>query len=81
MGQSISVAGQTRRHSLFESFANIAIGYWIAVAAQYAIFPLFGVHIPLASNLAIGLCFTAVSLLRSFALRRAFNFWSVSRAR
>jgi hypothetical protein len=66
--------GQSRRYSLFESVANIAIGYFVAVAAQVAIFPIFGIHVPLHSNLAIGGLFTLVSLARSYALRRLFNW-------
>lgn len=64
---------QSRAGSLVESLANIAIGYGVAVASQCAIFPLFGIHIPLQDNLIIGLFFTAVSLVRSYALRRFFN--------
>lgn len=64
---------QTRRGSLIESIANVVIGYWIAVAAQLVIFPLFGVRASMAQNLGIGLAFTAVSLVRSYALRRLFN--------
>ncbi len=52
---------------------NVAIGYGVSVAAQLAIFPAFGISIPLHSNLAIGGCFTVVSLVRSYALRRFFN--------
>ncbi len=64
---------QTKRHSAFEAVANVAIGYGVAVASQVAIFPLFGIHIPLADNLLIGLWFTAISIVRSYALRRLFN--------
>jgi len=66
---------QTRRQSLIESIANILLGYGVAIAAQLAIFPIFGVRLPLADNLAIGAFFTVVSLIRSYALRRAFNRW------
>lgn len=64
---------QSRRASLAESLANIAIGYCVAIATQVAIFPLFGIHIGLASNAAIGALFTLVSLVRSYALRRLFE--------
>lgn len=65
---------QSRLGSFLESLANVAIGYGIAVGAQLAIFPLFGVVIPLSSNLAIGIIFTLVSLVRSYLLRRLFNY-------
>ncbi len=65
---------QSRLGSLVESLANVAIGYGVAVGAQLLVFPLFGVVIPLSSNLAIGIIFTLVSLVRSYLLRRLFNF-------
>jgi hypothetical protein len=58
---------------MIEAVANVVIGYWIAVGAQMLIFPMFGVNLPLADNLMIGVLFTAVSLVRSYCLRRAFN--------
>ena len=64
---------QTRRMSLVESLANIAVGYGVAVSSQVAIFPMFGIHIPLTDDLLIGAWFTAISLVRSFVIRRWFN--------
>jgi hypothetical protein len=69
---------QTRAHSAAESVANVAIGYGVAVASQIVILPLFGVHLPLADNLAIGAWFTAISLVRSYAVRRLFNALAVN---
>ena len=68
--------GQSRRHSAVEACANTAIGYAVAVAAQAAIFPAFNIHIPLSDNLAIGMLFTVVSLIRGYCLRRMFEAWS-----
>lgn len=64
---------QSRKHSIIEATANVLIGYFVAIAAQLAIFPAFGIAISIADNLAIGLFFTVVSLLRSYLLRRLFN--------
>lgn len=64
---------QSRLHSFIESLINVLIGYGVAVAAQCMIFPLFGIHIPLSDNLLIGGVFTVISIIRSYALRRAFN--------
>jgi hypothetical protein len=64
---------QSKRQSLIESFVNVAIGYGVALMSQILIFPLFGIHIPLASNLAIGAIFTVISIARSYAVRRVFN--------
>jgi hypothetical protein len=69
--------GQSRLGSLLESIVNILIGYWVAVLSQIYVFPLFGIHLPLSSNLYIGLIFTVVSLVRSYTLRRLFNLFHV----
>jgi hypothetical protein len=65
---------QSRRMSFVESCVNVAVGYGVAVAAQVAIFPVFGIRVSLADNLLIGAFFTVVSIARSYALRRAFNW-------
>lgn len=67
---------QSKRQSLIESFVNILIGYTIAILSQLLIFPLFGLNPPLVDNLLIGACFTIVSLVRSYVIRRIFNKWS-----
>ncbi len=64
---------QSRLGSVVESVVNVLVGYGVAVGAQIAIFPLFGVNLPVSDNMLIGLLFTAVSLVRSYALRRLFN--------
>ena len=64
---------QTKKHSLIESFSNVAIGYFVALGSQLAIFPLYGIHIPLQHNIAIGAWFTVISIIRSYVLRRWFN--------
>lgn len=65
---------QSRRMSLVESCVNVAVGYGVAVGAQVAIFPLFGIRVSLTDNMLIGVAFTLVSLGRSYALRRVFNW-------
>lgn len=64
---------QTRWGSLAEAVTNVLVGYGVAVSTQMLVFPLFGLHATLQENLLIGLIFTAVSLLRSYVLRRAFE--------
>ncbi len=64
---------QTKLGSLYESLMNIIIGYCVAIGSQLLIFPLFGIHIPLSSNLLIGAWFTVISLARSYIIRRWFN--------
>jgi hypothetical protein len=37
------------------------------------IFPLFGWHISVEQNFVLGGCYTAISLIRSYVIRRWFN--------
>lgn len=68
---------QSRTQSAIESCLNVIIGYAVALASQLAIFPMFGIHIPLSDNIAIGAWFTVISIIRSYAVRRMFNRWHV----
>jgi hypothetical protein len=65
---------QSRKMSLVESVANVAIGYGVALGAQLAVFPLYGMQVSLSTNLQIGAWFTLISIARSYCVRRAFNW-------
>lgn len=65
---------QSRVMSAIEAIANVFIGYMVSVAANILILPLFGYDVTVADSFAIGLAFTAVSLVRSYILRRVFNW-------
>lgn len=67
------MSGQTRTQSAVEAAANVAVGYLVALLSQLAIFPMFGIDVPLSANLWIGAWFTAISLVRSYVIRRWFN--------
>ena len=75
MSAAADAAGgkQSRRMSLVEAIANVVVGYVIAVLTQMLVFPIFGLQVSLADNLAIGLAFTGISLTRSYLLRRLFE--------
>jgi hypothetical protein len=64
---------QTKAGSFAEAWANIAVGFSVNYIANLLIFPLFGFHISLEANFLMGLIYTAISLVRSYALRRWFN--------
>lgn len=66
-------AAQPRTMSLVEAVSNVVVGYGLAVATQLLAFPLFGIRVPLSDSLVIGAVFTAVSLIRSYMLRRLFE--------
>lgn len=69
---------QRRSTSLVESIANVAVGYGVALLTQIVVFPWFGLHVSMEANLLIGAIFTVVSICRSFALRRVFEWLRVS---
>ncbi len=45
----------------------------MAIVSQIVVFPLFGIHVPLATNFAIGGFFTVISIVRGYFVRRLFN--------
>lgn len=65
--------GQSKRDSAVEAAVNVAIGYIISVVSQIALFPLFGIDVPLSVTLEMGIWFTAISLARSYLIRRWFE--------
>ena len=65
---------QSRRNSFIEACTNVAVGIVVAWAVTYTIFPWFGFQPEVAAALYISLIFTAVSLVRSYILRRIFNW-------
>ncbi|HBG98590.1 MAG: hypothetical protein JKP98_13335 [Rhodobacteraceae bacterium] len=66
---------QSRRMSMIEAITNVALGYALAVITQIIVFPSFGLHPSPGENLALGGIFTAISLVRGYALRRLFERW------
>lgn len=64
---------QTRLGSLIEATFNTAIGFGVALLSQIVVFPMFGIHVPLSTNLGIGAWFTVISVVRGYVIRRWFN--------
>jgi hypothetical protein len=64
---------QSRQASLTEALTNIVVGFALALAAQVALFPSFGIRVGFWDNLRIAVSFTFISLVRSYVLRRLFN--------
>ena len=58
---------------MIEAVANVGVGYGLAVALQLILFPVFGLRPTLAQSLYVGLAFTVLSVIRSYALRRLFE--------
>ena len=64
---------QSRSLSLIEAMTNVVVGYVLAVATQIVVFPWFELNPSLGENVTLGLVFTAISLIRGYALRRLFT--------
>lgn len=64
---------QSRAMSLAESLINIAVGLGVAMTANAVILPLVGLPVTLGQNVMIAIPMTAVSIARSYALRRLFE--------
>ncbi len=65
---------QSRRMSVVETLTNVVVGYVVACITQLVVFPLFGLSVPWHANLLMGGAFTVVSIVRSYTLRRIFNW-------
>lgn len=64
---------QSKAHSFLESLLNQLIGIVIGMGLNALVLPLYGFRPSLSQNLGITLTFTAISVARSYLLRRFFN--------
>lgn len=64
---------QTKLSSFIEALVNIVIGFTINYFVNLLVFPLFNMHISALDNFYMGLIYTLISVVRSYALRRWFN--------
>ena len=65
--------GQSRAMSLVESIANVAVGVATQMLGNVVLFPLFGFYPSFSELLSISAIMTAISIARSFTLRRLFE--------
>ena len=68
---------QRRVVSLIEAVMNCLIGVLVAIVGQIIVFPLFGLHVSLLDTGEIALIFTGISIVRSYLLRRLFEYLRV----
>jgi|GEM_PF-1361140 len=66
--------------SVFEAMANVGVGYFVSLAATAVILPLFGYRVNVQDAIGISAAFTVASLVRSYSLRRLFNYVSSKKA-
>lgn len=69
MGRTVT---QSRRSSAAEAIISVSTGFAVSLAASPIVYPLFGHAFTLTQNIGITLVFTALSLLRSYLVRRLF---------
>jgi hypothetical protein len=70
---AVQGAGQTKREAITEAWVNIVIGFSINYSANLIFLPLVGAQLTFANNFWLGWLYTAVSILRQYAIRRWFN--------
>ena len=64
---------QTKKQSLIETLTSVFVGWLIGVILNLTILPLFDYNITVVDSLWVSLIFTAVSVIRGYVIRRAFN--------
>jgi hypothetical protein len=69
---SLRVA-QSRAGSAAEALTNVTVGFLLAFVLQGLLYPAVGIATMPQTNLLIAAVFTAVSVLRSYLVRRGFE--------
>lgn len=69
------MTGQTKTRSMIESWVNVVVGLAINIMIQRIVFPMYGWDVSYSENIQLSLIFTVVSVVRSYGLRRLFNWW------
>ena len=64
---------QSKKQSFIESLTSTTIGIIIGIVLNLTILPIFGYPVSVVDSLWISLIFTAISVIRSYAVRRIFN--------
>jgi membrane protein implicated in regulation of membrane protease activity len=59
--------------SLVEVSTSVAAGFGLSLAMQALLFPVVGLQATVSQNLKLALGFTALSLARSYLVRRVFE--------
>lgn len=65
---------QTKVQSFIEATVNVFLGWIVAFTIQLIVFPLYGIHMPMSSNIQISVIFTVAAIVRGYYVRRYFNW-------
>lgn len=63
---------QTKKQSMMESITQTVVGFILAIIATFFVNKLHDLDVPLWKNFTMTLCFTAISLVRNYTIRRWF---------
>ena len=66
---------QSRLDSFIEACVNTFIGFIIATCSNIVIFPIVGITASTSQALMVGVLMTAISVARSYFIRRVANRW------
>ena len=64
---------QSKKQSLIETLTSVFVGWLIGVILNLTVLPLFDYNITVVDSIWVSLIFTAVSVIRGYVIRRAFN--------
>ena len=64
---------QCKSQSIAEVITNTAIGFIVSFITQLIVFPIFSVEVSVFRHIGITACFTIVSIVRGYIVRRLFN--------
>ena len=64
---------QSKKESMIESLTSVFVGWLIGVILNMLVLPLFDYNVNLTDGVLISIIFTAVSVVRSYVVRRFFN--------
>ena len=64
---------QRRSLSAIEAVTSTAIGFGISLALTFTVLPAFGYHVTAPHAWGITAIYTAVSVARTYVVRRLFN--------
>lgn len=64
---------QSKTMSLVESLTNTVVGFIVSLISWVFIAKWYGITLSMHDNITLTLCFTVVSIVRGYVLRRIFN--------
>lgn len=72
--------GQTKIKSIMEVVSSTLIGFATSIITQLLIFPLYDIKVTHGEQFFIAIIFMVVSIIRSYLVRRLFNWIDFKRS-